>query len=140
MRILAVDYGDVRTGLAVCDVTETLSSPYSVIREKNADVLIQKIERIVIDEKISEIVVGNPLNTNNTRGVRSEICEQFAAFLKERVDVPVLMWDERYSTEIAHTLLSATNKKGKKRKDVIDSAAAAVILENYLAYRRNRKL
>ncbi|MDR2532843.1 MAG: Holliday junction resolvase RuvX [Oscillospiraceae bacterium] len=139
MRILAVDYGDARTGLATCDMTETLASPYSVIRERNTNVLIQKIAKIVSEEKIEEIVVGNPINTNNTRGIRSEMCEIFAEMLDKAVDVPVSMWDERYSTEIAHTLLKSTDKKGKKRKDVIDAAAAAVILENYLAYRRNKR-
>ncbi|MDR2558342.1 MAG: Holliday junction resolvase RuvX [Oscillospiraceae bacterium] len=139
MRILAVDYGDVRTGLAVCDMTETLASPHSVIHERNENALIQKIMKIVSREEIGEIVVGNPINMNNTRGPRSEKCAAFAEKLREAANVPVLLWDERATTSLAHTLLNEADKKGKKRKNVIDAAAAAVILESYLNYRRNKK-
>jgi len=139
MRIMAVDYGDVRTGLAVCDVTETLASPHGVIHERNADKLIEKISVLALEQGIEEIVVGNPINMNNTRGERSEKCVLFAEKLKESVNVPVSLWDERSTTQMAHTLLNEADKKGKKRKEIIDAAAAAVILENYIAYRRNKK-
>jgi putative Holliday junction resolvase len=136
---MAVDYGDVRTGLAVCDRAEILASPLCVITERKAKELMHKIADIVNEEQIEEIIVGNPINMNNTRGPRSEQCVYFAEKLKEAVSVPVLMWDERTSTQAAHVLLNEADKKGKKRKQIIDAAAAAVILENYLTFRRNQK-
>ncbi|MCL2637413.1 MAG: Holliday junction resolvase RuvX [Oscillospiraceae bacterium] len=139
MKILAVDFGDVRTGLAVCDKGEILASPHSVITTRAADKLLQRIAEVVSEESIEEIIVGNPINMNNTRGERSEKCVYFADKLRENVSVPVSMWDERTSTQMAHVLLSEADKRGKKRKEVIDAAAAAVILESYLAYRKNRK-
>jgi putative Holliday junction resolvase len=99
---------------------------------------VQKIADIVREEKVEEIIVGNPLNMNNTRGASSEKCGLLAEKLREAVNVPVLLWDERVSTRAAHVLLSEADKRGKKRKEIIDAAAAAVILESYLAYRRNR--
>jgi putative Holliday junction resolvase len=138
MRILAVDYGDVRTGLAVCDKNEILASPLCVIQDRKADTLVQKIAAVVSQENIEEIIVGNPLNMNNTWGEGSEKSALLAEKLREAVTVPVSLWDERVSTKAAHALLSEADKRGKKRKEIIDAAAAAVILENYLAYRRNR--
>jgi len=138
MRIMAVDYGDVRTGFAICDVTETLASPRGVIHERSADKLIQKIAAVVTELEIGEIIVGNPINMNNTRGERSEKCVLFAEKLKETVNVPVSLWDERSTTQMAHTLLNEGDKRGKKRKEIIDAAAAAVILENYLVFRKNQ--
>ena len=85
-------------------------------------------------------VVGNPINMNGTRGPRSEKCCEFAELLRARLDIPVEMWDERSSTVSAHEIMNELNKRGKKRKAVIDSAAAAIILESYLAYRRNRNV
>jgi putative Holliday junction resolvase len=139
MRIMAVDFGDVRTGLAISDKDEILASPHSVIRERKISALLQAISEIASENEVGEIIVGNPINMNNTRGIRSEQCTQFADKLREVVNVPVLMWDERTSTQAAHALLNEADKRGRKRKEVIDAAAAAVILENYLAYRRNRK-
>jgi putative Holliday junction resolvase len=139
MKILAIDFGDARTGLAICDKAEILASPYSVIHDRKANTLLQRIADVVSEEKIEEVIVGNPINMNNTRGFRSEKCADFAEKLREIVNVPVLLWDERVSTQAAHTLLNEADKKGKKRKEIIDAAAAAVILENYLAYRRNKK-
>ena len=85
------------------------------------------------------IVVGNPLNMNGSAGPRSEMCKSFAELLQNLVDVPVVMWDERSSTVTAHQMMNDVNKRGKKRKAVIDAVAAAVILENYLAWRANNK-
>jgi putative Holliday junction resolvase len=138
MRILAVDYGDVRTGLAVCDSAEILASPFTVINERSEERLVQKIAAITAENSIEEIIVGNPINMNNTRGVRSEKCVKLAEKLRETVQIPVLLWDERTSTQAANALLNEADKRGKKRKEIIDAAAAAVILESYLMYRRNK--
>ncbi len=85
------------------------------------------------------LVLGNPINMNGTVGPRSEKCRQFAELLKTLVNVPVEMWDERGTTVTAHQMMNEVNKRGKKRKAVIDAVAAAIILENYLAYRANQR-
>lgn len=137
MKIMAVDYGDSHTGLACCDITETLASPVGVIDEKNFNLCAEKVAAAAAEHKAGLIVVGNPLNMNGSAGPRSEICKSFADLLKNLSDVPVVMWDERSTTVTAHQMMNDVNKRGKKRKAVIDAVAAAVILENYLSWRAN---
>ena len=139
MKIMAVDYGDSHTGLACCDRTETLASPIGVIDEKNFKICAEKVAAMSVEYEAGLIVVGNPLNMNGSAGPRSEMCKSFAELLQNLVDVPVVMWDERSSTVTAHQMMNDVNKRGKKRKAVIDAVAAAVILENYLAWRANNK-
>lgn len=136
---MAVDYGDSHTGLACCDRTETLASPLGVIDEKNFNICAEKVAAASAEYEAGLIVVGNPLNMNGSAGPRSEICKSFAELLKNYVEVPVVMWDERASTVTAHQMMNEVNKRGKKRKAVIDAVAAAVILENYMAWRANHK-
>ena len=138
MKIIAVDYGDSRTGLAICDAGEILASPLETVYEKDFDRCVQKVAEIAKEKKAGMIVVGNPVNMNGTLGPRSELCTQFAEKLRELVDVDVEMWDERSSTVTAISYMNEINKRGKKRKEVLDQAAAAVILESYLNYRKNR--
>ncbi len=137
MKIMAVDYGDARTGLAVCDRTEFLASPVGVIEERNFYFAIQKVAHAVKEYDVQMVVVGYPVNMNGTIGPRAEKCAQFAELLKTKVDVPVELWDERSTTVEAHNYLNETNTRGKKRKEVIDEVAATIILESYLTYRRN---
>ena len=139
MKILAVDYGDARTGLAACDRTEFLASPIGVIEERNFYFTIQKVANAVQEYGIQMVVVGYPVNMNGTVGERAEKCAQFAELLRSKVDVPVELWDERATTVEAHNYLNETNTRGKKRKEVIDAVAATIILESYLTYRRNMK-
>ena len=139
MKIMAVDYGDSHTGLACCDRTETLASPIGVIDEKNFNICVEKVAAASVEYEAGLIVVGNPLNMNGSAGPRSEICKSFADLLQNYVDVPVVMWDERSTTVTAHQMMNEVNKRGKKRKAVIDAVAAAVILENYMAWRANNK-
>ena len=139
MKIMAVDYGDSHTGLACCDRTETLASPIGVIDEKNFNICAEKVAAMSVEYEAGLIVVGNPLNMNGSAGPRSEMCKSFAELLQNLVDVPVVMWHERSSTVTAHQMMNDVNKRGKKRKAVIDAVAAAVILENYLAWRANNK-
>lgn len=139
MKIAAVDFGDSHTGIAVSDFMEMLATPVCIIDEKRFEVCADKVA-----DKIKEIggelvVVGNPINMNGTYGPRSEKCCQFADLLRERLSVEVVMWDERSTTVTAHNMMNEVNKRGKKRKAVIDAVAAAVILENYLAYRANHR-
>lgn len=139
MKIMAVDYGDSHTGLACCDRTETLASPLGVIDEKDFNICVEKVAAASVEYEVGMIVVGNPLNMNGTAGPRSEKCKLFAELLRNFVEIPVVMWDERSTTVTAHQMMNDVNKRGKKRKAVIDAVAAAVILENYLAYRANHK-
>ncbi len=136
MRILAVDYGDARTGIAISDNSEFLASPVCTITEYHADRLAQKVADIAKEHGAGEIVVGLPINMNGTKGERAEKCEAFAEMLRGLVDVEVKMWDERSTTVTAHQYLNETNVRGKKRKAVVDTVAATIILESYLAFRK----
>ena len=139
MKILAVDYGDTRTGLAISDRTEFLASPVGTITERNAERLAHKVADAVKEQGAELIVVGLPINMNGTRGPRAEKCEEFAKMLGELVDCPVEMWDERSTTVTAHNILNTTNVRGKARKAVVDTVAATIILEGFMAHRRNKK-
>ena len=139
MKILAVDYGDTRTGLAISDGTEFLASPVGTITERNAERLAHKVADAVKEQGAELIVVGLPINMNGTRGPRAEKCEEFAKMLGELVDCPVEMWDERSTTVTAHNILNTTNVRGKARKAVVDTVAATIILEGFMAHRRNKK-
>ena len=136
---MAVDYGDARTGLAACDRTEFLASPIGVIQEYNFDNTVKKVSYAVQEYAVQMVVVGHPLNMDGTAGERAQKCALFAEKLKELVDVPVVLWDERSTTVSAHQVLNETNTRGKKRKEVVDAVAATIILESYLNYRRNNK-
>lgn len=139
MRIMAVDYGESRTGIAVCDPTEFLASPVCIIKEKNTLKAIEKIVEQAKQLKAEQIVVGHPLNMDGTRGERAEKC----TFVKEEVEklsgIETVLWDERATTKTALGILSDSGTFGKKRKEVLDAVAATVILENYLAWRKNNK-
>ena len=139
MKIMAVDFGDARTGLAVCDRTEFLASPVGVLHEKDFDQCVKKVSYAVEEYGVGEVVVGYPRNMNGTAGERAQKCELFAQKLGELVAVPVRLWDERSTTVSATNYLNETNTRGKKRKEVIDAVAATIILESYLAYRKNQK-
>lgn len=139
MKILAVDYGDARTGLAVCDAGELLASPVGVIHQWNADKLLEEVAATAKAQRAELVVVGNPLNMNGTAGPRSELCRQFAEQLGAATGLPVTLWDERSTTVTATHYLNTTDTRGKKRKEVVDAVAATIILESYLAYRKNHK-
>lgn len=139
MKIMAVDFGDVRTGLAVCDRTEFLASPIGVIHERDLARTAQKVSFAVREYDVGMVIVGHPLNMNGSVGERAERCEKFAGLLRQLVPVPVHLWDERSTTVTAHQFLNETNTRGKKRKEVVDEVAATIILESYLAYRKNQK-
>jgi len=138
MKIMAVDFGDARTGLAVCDRTEFLASPVGVIQEKEMYQTVNKVAAAIQEFDVKEVVIGYPVNMNGTIGERAKKCELFADMLNQIVEIPVRLWDERSTTVSAHNYLNETNTRGKKRKEVVDEVAATIILENYLAYRRNQ--
>lgn len=139
MKIMAVDFGDARTGLAVCDRTEFLASPVGVVHEKDFNKCMQQVSFAVEEYGVQEVVVGYPKNMNGTVGERADKCELFAKGLSKLTGIPVRLWDERSTTVSAIGYLNETNTRGKKRKEIVDAVAATIILESYLAYRKNHK-
>ena len=136
MIILSVDYGDARTGIAVCDRTELLASPVTVISETDRDTLLKKIADLALERRAELIVVGLPVNMDGTHGSRAQACEDFAQALTELCSIPTVMRDERLTTVSAHNVLNATSTRGKKRKAVVDAVSAVMILQDYIDYRR----
>ncbi len=137
MKIMAVDFGDSRTGIACCDKLEMLASPVCVISEKDFDECIKKTAAEAKKNNADIIVVGYPKNMNNTLGERAEKCVIFAEELKKLTGKTVELWDERSTTVSAHNYLNITNTRGKKRKAVVDAVAATIILESYMGFRKN---
>lgn len=136
MIILAVDLGKARTGLAICDKTEMLASPLSQISEKDTEVLIEKISSIAQAREVELIVVGLPKNMDGSEGESAQNAREFAKSLSEKSGLDVKMQDERGTTITAHNYLNATNTRGKKRKNVVDSVAATIILQSFLDSRK----
>ena len=137
MKIMSVDFGDARTGLAMCDKTEFLASPIGVVHEKRFEHAVEKVAAAAIENKAEAVIVGLPLNMNGFEGPRAELCRTFAAELSKKISVPVRMWDERQTTVSAAGYLNQTDTRGKKRKEVIDAVAAVIILDSYLQWRKN---
>lgn len=137
MVIMSVDYGDTRTGIAVCDKFEMLASPVTVITEKRAEALSKKISELSKERKAEKIVLGLPKNMDGTEGFRAEACREFAKMLESDCGLPVDFQDERLTTVSAHNTLNATNTRGQKRKNIVDVVSAVIILEDYL---RKQKL
>ena len=138
MIILSVDYGDKRTGIAVCDKLEMLASPVCVITEWNKDVLAQKIVDVANVKRAEQIVIGLPKNMDGSKGFRADACEELGEIIKNLTSIDVTFWDERLTTVSAHKILSDNNVRGKKRKNVVDAVAADIILQDYIDSRKNR--
>ena len=134
-RIMGVDFGDARTGIAVSDLLCSIVGTTTVIHSRNMEKTIAQIVAMVSGSDIGEIVVGLPKNMDGSEGVRAELCREFAKRLGEATGLPVQLWDERRTTVEAHNILSQHNYHGKKRKDTVDAVAASLILEGYLAFR-----
>lgn len=132
MRFLGVDYGDVRTGIAVSDETNTLACGVGTVKEEWPPKLALKIKEYVTEYSVTDIVLGDPVNMNGTKGPRSEKAHAFADMLKETCGVNVILYDERLTTVSAHMYLSENNVRGKKRKNTVDKLAAQIILQAYL--------
>ena len=136
MRIMGVDYGDARTGIAMSDLLCSIVGSTTVIHSRRDDKTIAEIQKLIAQNGVTEIVVGLPRNMNGTEGPRAEVCKAFAGQLKEATGLPVTMWDERRTTVEAHQILSDHNYHGKKRKNTVDAVAASLILEGYLGFRK----
>lgn len=134
-KIMGIDYGDARTGVAISDLLCTLVGSATVVPSRNTEKAIADIVRLAKDNQVGEIVVGLPKNMDGTEGPRAELCREFAEKLGKATGLPVTMWDERRTTVEAHNILSQHNYHGKKRKDTVDAVAASLILEGYLAFK-----
>ena len=139
MIILSVDYGDKRTGIAVCDKLEMLASPVCVITEWNIDALANKIIDVAKERRAEEIVVGLPKNMDGSEGFRADACKELGEKLKNLTEIPIKFWDERLTTVSAHKILSDNNVRGNKRKAVVDAVAADIILQDYIDSRKFKK-
>ena len=134
-KIMGIDYGDARTGVAISDLLCSIVGSSYVVLSRNTEKAIADIVKLAKDNMVGEIVVGLPKNMDGTEGIRAERCREFAEKLKEATGLPVAMWDERRTTVEAHNILSQHNYHGKKRKNTVDAVAASLILEGYLAFR-----
>lgn len=135
-KIMGIDYGDARTGIAISDLLCSIVGSTTVIHSKGREKTIEEIKRLVVDNQVGEIVMGLPKNMNGTEGPRAELCREFAALVENATGLQVVLWDERRTTVEAHNILSEHNYHGKKRKNTVDAVAAALILEGYLAFRK----
>lgn len=136
VKVMGIDYGDARTGVAISDLLCTIVGTTAVVPSRNTEKAVADIVRMAKENQVGEIVVGLPKNMDGTEGPRAQLCREFAQILRDATGLPVAMWDERRTTVEAHNILSAHNYHGKKRKETVDAVAASLILEGYLAYRK----
>ncbi len=139
MKIMGIDYGDARTGVAISDLLCSIVGSATVVPSRRRDKAIADIVRLAQENEVGQIVVGLPKNMDGTEGARAELCREFAQELREATGLPVDMWDERRTTVEAHNILSQHNYHGQKRKNTVDAVAASLILEGYLNHRNNCK-
>lgn len=136
MRIMGIDYGDARTGVAISDLLCTIAGSATVVPSRNREKAIADIVRLARENEVGEIVVGLPRNMDGSEGPRAALCREFGEQLKALTGLPVAMWDERRTTVEAHNILSQHNYHGKKRKETVDAVAATLILEGYLDFKK----
>lgn len=137
MRVMAIDYGDARTGVALSDPSGLLTGFTTVIHSRNRETVLAQLASLCKERGADRLVMGFPRNMDGTEGPRAALYREFAASLEEATGMPVRLWDERRTTVEAHQILSSQNYHGKKRKNTVDAVAASLILEGYLGYLRN---
>ena len=138
MRIMAIDYGDAHTGIAISDPTGFLAGYTAVIDAYRPEVVVQRVCALVREHGVEELVLGYPKNMDGSLGPRAEKAEALAEMLKEASSLPVILWDERRTTIDAHQILMTGGKNAKKRKKVVDAVAASLILEGYQTFKKSR--
>ena len=139
MKIIALDIGTVRIGIATSDIMEIIASAYEVYRRKNLDIDVKYIAELVSKLDAGEVVIGLPLKLDGTEGQSVDMAKTFGEKLSELVDVPIVYQDERLSTVSAERILIESGVRREKRKDKIDSIAATIILQTYLDKKSNKK-
>lgn len=137
-RIMGIDYGDARTGVAMSDLLCSIVGSTSVVPSRNREKAVADIVRMAKENEVGKIVVGLPRNMDGTEGPRAELCREFAAILADATGLEIVMWDERRTTVEAHNILSQHNYHGQKRKNTVDAVAASLILEGYLNSQKGR--
>ena len=138
LRIMAIDYGDAHTGVAISDPTGFLTGTTTTIHSRKADVVLDELVRLVRENQVDELVMGYPRNMDGTEGPRAELYRSFANQVEERTGLKPVLWDERRTTVDAHRILFESGKNAKKRKKTVDAVAASLILEGYLDFKRMR--
>ena len=136
MRILAIDYGDAHTGIAISDPTGLLAGFTTVIDAYRPEVVAERVAALAREHGAERLVLGHPINMDGTRGPRSEKAQALKALLEEATGLPVVLWDERRTTIDAHNILFNNGQNAKKRKKTVDAVAAALMLEGYLTRKR----
>ena len=136
MRIMAIDYGDAHTGIAISDPTGFLAGTTTTIHSRKAEVVLEELNKLVKAHQVEELVMGFPRNMDGTEGPRAELYRSFAAQVEEATGLKPVLWDERRTTVDAHRILFEAGKHAKKRKKTVDAVAASLILEGYLTFKR----
>lgn len=139
MKMMAIDFGDSRTGVAICDPLEMLASPFKVIKQKDIAKLVEEIILIAKEQNVERIVIGHPKNMNGSKGERATRTEMLAKKIKLATNLDVVLWDERSTTVLAHKILKDNEVFGKKRKNIVDAVAAVLILESYIKFKKIRE-
>jgi putative Holliday junction resolvase len=135
---MSIDYGDAHTGVAISDATGFLAGYTTTIHSRKAQVVLEELARLVQEYKVEELVMGYPKNMDGTEGPRADLYRDFAGQVEETTGLKPVLWDERRTTVDAHNILQGAGKNAKKRKKTVDAVAAALILEGYLTFRRQR--
>ena len=135
-RIMGIDYGDARTGIAFSDLLCSIVGSTTVIHSRRPEKTLEEIVKLCKENDAGEIVMGLPKNMDGSEGPRAELCREFAAKVQEATGLNVTLWDERRTTVEAHNILNEHNYHGKKRKNTVDAVAASLILEGYLNFKK----
>jgi putative Holliday junction resolvase len=141
MRVMALDVGHKRIGVALSDPGQILASSLQVVERKGQQRDLATVVQLVREHEVGKIIVGYPRSLNGTVGQQAKFVERYVAVLEKKLgdsslDVPVILWDERFSTVTANKLMAEAGHRGRKRRERIDAVAAAVILQDYLDNRR----
>jgi len=136
MKIMAIDYGDARTGIAISDPLGMMAGFTTVIHAYTPEKVAAAVKELIAQHRVEELVMGFPKNMDGTEGPRAALYRSFADLLEQETGMKPVLWDERRTTVDAHRILSQNNVRGKKRKNTVDAVAASLILEAYLAFRK----
>ena len=139
MRVMAIDYGDAHTGVAISDPTGFLVGSTATINSWRQEVVVDQLARMIEQHRPDEVVLGFPKNMAGTDGRKADLYRELAAALEDVAGMEVILWDERRTTIDAHQILFNQGKDGRKRKKIVDAVAASLILENYLDFKRMKR-
>ena len=136
MKIMAIDYGDAHTGIAISDPTGLLAG-FTTLPSRRQEEVLSGIQRLIAEHGVQLLVLGYPRNMDGTEGPRAEKCAAFGETLRQATGLEVILWDERRTTIDAHNILFNSGKNAKQRKKVVDAVAASLILEGYLTFKKS---